>query len=567
MNRLLLGIHVAWAALMAVSARAEQIVISEVMYNPRGDAPEWIELSNITATPFDIADWRLRGDAELDFPAFDASRADEAFLGHWGKIVLTNVEPGVFRQRHGVPSSVKVFGPWAGSLPNEGGRITVRDKNGVTVCTLGYNDRGKWPIAADGTGHTLVLRDSDRVVDDWRNWSFSKRPGGTPGGDPVLGVELPLDSPEVKLSSGIVLVDYGDRWKYNDQNKSLGSAWRNSNYNDASWKSGPGLLGVENSELPDPGLKTGINKGNQLCYYFRKEFTYNNNPSGVTLTIDQIVDDGAVYYLNGAEVGRSRMPGGTVSFTTRTSATVGNAAEEKGVVTIEPGKLKKGKNVLAVEVHQTNNTSSDIVFGCRLNASVSVAKGVVINEVYPVKGKEGYIEFYNPTGNVIDLRGYYLSDDPGNLTKRKIGRPLKIGPRSLATISFSVARLSVESPVTVYLTQPDGGTVVTAVRADLPLGGRAIGRKPTGSSNWYQFTDATPGSANMSRASLGQALGLNEVHYAPDGRIDWVELYNGGEGAVDLDGLSVATRRDFSDRTPLLGQAPSRGTAVVAVEF
>ena len=71
----------------------------------------------------------------------------------------------------------------------------------------------------------------------------------------------------------------------------------------------------------------------------------------------------------------------------------------------------------------------------------------------------------------------------------------------------------------------------------------------------------------MSRASLGQALGLNEVHYTAEGGIDWVELYNSGEGAVDLDGLSVATRRDFSDRTPLLGQAPSRGTAVVAVEF
>ena len=567
MNRLLLGIHVAWAALMAVSARAEQIVISEVMYNPRGDAPEWIELSNITATPFDIADWRLRGDAELDFPAFDASRADEAFLGHWGKIVLTNVEPGVFRQRHGVPSSVKVFGPWAGNLPNEGGRITVRDKNGVTVCTLGYNDRGKWPIAADGTGHTLVLRDSDRVVDDWRNWSFSKRPGGTPGGDPVLGVELPLESPEVNLSSGIVLVDYGDRWKYNDQNKSLGTAWRKANYNDASWKEGPGLLGVENSALPDPGIQTGINKGSQLCYYFRKEFTYGSDPGEVTLTIDQIVDDGAVYYLNGTEVGRSRMPGGTVSFTTRTSATVSNATEEKGVITIEPGKLKLGENVLAVEVHQTNTTSSDIVFGCRLSASVPAAKGVVINEVYPVKGKEGYIEFYNPTDRLIDLRGHYLSDDPGNLAKRRIGRPLKIGARSLATISFSVARLNIQSPVTVYLTQPDGGTVVTAIRANVPLDGRAFGRKPTGSSEWYQFTDATPGSANMSRSALGQALGLNEVHYAPDGRIDWVELYNGGEGAVDLDGLSVATRRDFSDRTPLLGQAPSRGTAVVAVDF
>ena len=51
------------------------------------------------------------------------------------------------------------------------------------------------------------------------------------------------------------------------------------------------------------------------------------------------------------------MPGGAVSFTTRTSATVGNAVEEKGVVTIAPGKLKNGSNVLAVEVHPINKVA------------------------------------------------------------------------------------------------------------------------------------------------------------------------------------------------------------------
>ncbi|MEE1544497.1 MAG: lamin tail domain-containing protein, partial [Alphaproteobacteria bacterium] len=84
---------------------AEQVVINEVMYNPRGDAPEWIELSNITATPFDIADWKLRGDVELDFPSFDGNSADDAFIGHWQKVILTDIEPGQFRQQYGIPTS------------------------------------------------------------------------------------------------------------------------------------------------------------------------------------------------------------------------------------------------------------------------------------------------------------------------------------------------------------------------------------------------------------------------------------------------------------------------------
>ena len=98
-------------------------------------------------------------------------------------------------------------------------------------------------------------------------------------------------------------------------------------------------------------------------------------------------------------------------------------------MTIGPGKLKNGSNVLAVEVHQTNTTSSDIVFGCRLSASVPAAKGVVINEIHPIVGKDAYIEFYNPTDKVIDLRDYYLSDDSGDLNKRKVSRSLEIaGP-------------------------------------------------------------------------------------------------------------------------------------------
>ena len=71
----------------------------------------------------------------------------------------------------------------------------------------------------------------------------------------------------------------------------------------------------------------------------------------------------------------------------------------------------------------------------------------------------------------------------------------------------------------------------------------------------------------MSRDSLGQALGLNEIHFTEDGRVDWVEIYNAGEGAVSLEGLSLATRRDFSDRIELTGSVPAGGTAVVEVDI
>ena len=49
------------------------------------------------------------------------------------------------------------------------------------MCGVSWDDRGLWPAESDGTGHSLVLRDPNRFIDDYRNWTFSSKPGGTPG--------------------------------------------------------------------------------------------------------------------------------------------------------------------------------------------------------------------------------------------------------------------------------------------------------------------------------------------------------------------------------------------------
>ena len=40
-------------------SHAEQVVFSEINYNPKGDKPEYIEIYNITATPKDISKWKM----------------------------------------------------------------------------------------------------------------------------------------------------------------------------------------------------------------------------------------------------------------------------------------------------------------------------------------------------------------------------------------------------------------------------------------------------------------------------------------------------------------------------
>jgi glucose/arabinose dehydrogenase/mono/diheme cytochrome c family protein len=92
------------------------------------------------------------------------------------------------------------------------------------------------------------------------------------------------------------------------------------------------------------------------------------------LTFSNIVDDGAVFYLNGVEVQRLYVTNGVPvtygSFCTNHEAagfdvfTLGGAAVTNNLI--------NGDNVLAVEVHQSTAGSSDIVFGCALSATFTL---------------------------------------------------------------------------------------------------------------------------------------------------------------------------------------------------
>ena len=85
----------------ASSLHADQVVISEIMYHPSGEQPEYIELTNITATPKDIVHWKLTDGVSYDFPGFNEGNAQAAFLHAYEQIVIASVDPDTFRQAYG----------------------------------------------------------------------------------------------------------------------------------------------------------------------------------------------------------------------------------------------------------------------------------------------------------------------------------------------------------------------------------------------------------------------------------------------------------------------------------
>jgi hypothetical protein len=149
------------------SSRRTGLVISEIQYNP-GPLPggtngvEFIEIANHGDIFQELTGWRLTGGVEFAFP--------DGFKLEAGAHVVVSGNPDALRVASG---TAPVLGPWTGSLNNAGDVVELRDNIGAIKLHLEYSPDAPWPVAADGTGHSLVLVSPSYGEEDPRAWAAS----------------------------------------------------------------------------------------------------------------------------------------------------------------------------------------------------------------------------------------------------------------------------------------------------------------------------------------------------------------------------------------------------------
>ena len=168
--------------------------------------------------------------------------------------------------------------------------------------------------------------------------------------------------------------DVNNEWKY-DINKGdrTGTGWEAVGFDDSDWPSGPSPLGLDVSAgtPPQPAIVTPLAyAANGVVTYFRKHFELPSSTNGLVLTLRDLVEDGAVYYLNGQEILRNRMPAGQVDFATF-AVNAPEPTPPTGPFMLAITNLFPGDNVLAVEVHQSSAASSDLEFAAELAANIA----------------------------------------------------------------------------------------------------------------------------------------------------------------------------------------------------
>ena len=167
----------------------------------------------------------------------------------------------------------------------------------------------------------------------------------------------------------------GDYWRYLEGTYEPDSNWRKINFNDSTWLQGPGGIGYG-----DGDDTTIINPVNSL--YLRRTFTIIDTADIVAGVLNIDYDDAFVAYLNNVEIARANVGvvGDNPPFN-QTSDSLHEAQMYQGgnpdQFVINNQVLKSvilpGNNVLSVQIHNENITSSD------LTARVFLSFGIATN--------------------------------------------------------------------------------------------------------------------------------------------------------------------------------------------
>src|SRR5262245_6721361 len=122
----------------------------------------------------------------------------------------------------------------------------------------------------------------------------------------VLGVTLSVARRAVAQedSREVILFGLNQTWRYNQFLPFADRDWTMPWYNDSFLPQGGGVFAFETNNVAVTSRTNTVLTSDRGTYYFRTSFLFTNKSTDATLVMSNMLDDGAVFYLNGAEVYR-----------------------------------------------------------------------------------------------------------------------------------------------------------------------------------------------------------------------------------------------------------------------
>jgi len=161
-------------AIYAVGPVAENLRITEIMYNPLDPNEEFIELQNIGSETINLNLVSFTNSIDFTFPSIELAA---------GEYTVVVQDRNVFEALYG--TNVNIAGQYSGKLNNAGERIEIEDAIGRMILNFRYENG--WHSITDGEGFSLTIIDpmnpdpnSWGEKDSWRPSAYAL---GSPGQD------------------------------------------------------------------------------------------------------------------------------------------------------------------------------------------------------------------------------------------------------------------------------------------------------------------------------------------------------------------------------------------------
>jgi hypothetical protein len=166
--------------------RVGPLVISEIMYHPKNNVDDYIEIANISGQEVLLYDpehpkntWKVDG-IDFSFPESLSIKSNERVVVMSNKTTVSN-----FRKDYNIDPSVQVYQapkalsnagdylvlkkPGEPYIDNSDATLPVKNPD-IFVERIDFTDAKSWHNQADGTGLSLQRLDSTKYANDPINW-------------------------------------------------------------------------------------------------------------------------------------------------------------------------------------------------------------------------------------------------------------------------------------------------------------------------------------------------------------------------------------------------------------
>jgi len=205
------------------------------------------------------------------------------------------------------------------------------------------------------------------------------------------------------------VVTEGDPWRYIVPGSNV-DGWRDPGFDDSGWQTGASGIGYgdgDDATVIAPSLSV----------YMRKTFNIENVSELSEAVLHMDYDDGFAAWINGTEIGRANLDGNPPAYNTlaspdREAQMYSGGSPERFDISNPGSVFRNGENVLAIEVHNVSETSSDMSAIPFLSVLSQVQPGNPAPEILGLSAESFHTDFR------LDADGdsLYFTDPAGTVT-------------------------------------------------------------------------------------------------------------------------------------------------------